>query len=404
MKISSIDLQYICQLIYETHNLSVFYIDQFGEIAFEYTSKNLQENSHFAPLKDHIRAYPFHTTPSDFPIFFSNAKLNFFYINLKMDQQFLGSIIVGPSLSSEMSNEKMINFYDGDQSIPSFNYQQFLSISLFVYYLIYRQKLNKTIVIHNNQALKPIIIQEENTILELSNARRNYIVHTNLYYEKILLDYVKNGRKDKLTEVLNYSIVGEAELGVLSKQSRLRSLQNLMITGIALTCRAAIEGGLSEETAFTLSDFYIQKLEEQDSWHKILALTEEAIYDFTNRVSKANKEMYSATITSCQHYIDNQIYGEVTLEQLADICHLSPNYLSSLFKKEVGISISEYIQQQRIDEAKRLLTFTNYPILDIGSLLNFTDQSYFIKVFKKFTGTTPKQYRNKHINRNDTIM
>ncbi|UZN00650.1 AraC family transcriptional regulator [Lysinibacillus sp. MHQ-1] len=42
---------------------------------------------------------------------------------------------------------------------------------------------------------------------------------------------------------------------------------------------------------------------------------------------------------------------------------------------------------------KKLLTFTNYPILDIGSLLNFTDQSYFIKVFKKFTGITPKQYR-----------
>lgn len=398
MKISSIDLQYISQLIYETHNLSVFYIDQFGEIAFEYTSKHFQQNSNFAPLKEYIRAYSFHTTPSDFPIFFSNTDFNFFYINLKMDQQFLGSIIVGPSLSSEVSGKK-INFYDGDPPIPFLHFQQFLSISLLVYYLIYRQKLNKAMVIHNNQALKPIIVKEENTILELSNARRNYIVHTNLYYEKILLDYVKSGRKDKLTEILNYSIIGEAELGVLSKRSRLRSLQNLMITGIALTCRAAIEGGLNGETAFTLSDFYIQKLEEQDSIYAILALTEEAIYDFTNRVSEASKELYSTTITICQHYIDNHIYGEITLDQLADFCHLSPNYLSSLFKKEVGISISEYIQLQRINEAKRLLTFTNYPILAIGSLLNFTDQSYFIKIFKKFTNITPKQYRDEHSNK-----
>ncbi|MGE7673825.1 helix-turn-helix domain-containing protein [Lysinibacillus sp. NPDC094403] len=395
MKISSTDLQYICQLIYETHNLSVFYINQFEEIAFEYTSKHFQQSSHFSSLKDHIRAYPFHTTPHDFPIFFSNNDFNFFYINLKMDQQFLGSIIVGPSLSSEMSDDK-IYFYDGDQPIPFLHYQQFLSISLFVYYLIYREKLNKSMVIHNNQELKPIITQEENSILELSNARRNFSVHTNLYYEKILLDYVKNGRKEKLNELINYSIVGETELGVLSKQSHIRSVQNLMITGIALICRAAIEGGLNEETAFTLSDFYIQKLEDQGNLLSILSLMEEAIYDFTDRVSKSNKDKYSATITTCQHYIDNHIYREVTLDQLAEICHLSPNYLSSLFKKEVGISISEYIQQQRIDEAKRLLTFTNYPISDIGSLLNFTDQSYFIKIFKKFTGTTPKQYRIEH--------
>jgi len=376
MKISSIDLQYICQLIYETHHLSVFYINQFGEIVFEYTSKHFQKDSRYAPLKDHIRAYPYQTTPSVFPIFFSNADFNFFYINLKMDQQFLGSIIVGSALSSEISDTNKRNFYVED--------------------LIYRQKLNKTMVIHNNQELKPTVTQEENTILELSNARRNFSVHTNLYYEKILLDFVKNGRKEKLNELSNYSIVGEAELGVLSKQSHLRSVQNLMITGIALICRAAIEGGLNEETAFTLSDFYIQKLEEQSNSLSILSLMEEAIYDFTNRVSQSNNDKYSATIITCQHFIDNQMYGEITLDHLAVICHLSPNYLSSLFKKEVGMSISEYIQQQRIDEAKRLLTFTNYPISDIGSLLNFTDQSYFIKIFKKFTGITPKQYRIEH--------
>lgn len=252
-------------------------------------------------------------------------------------------------------------------------------------------------MIHHNHALKPLIRHEGHTALELSYARRKDSVHTNLYYEKILLDNVKNGRMEKLNEVLNYSIVGQAQLGVLSKHNHLRSVQYLMITGIALICRAAIEGGLNEETAFTLSDFYIQKLEDQSSLIDILSLMEEAIYDFTHRVSQAKQNKYSAPITTCIHSIENQLYSEITLNQLSAICHLSPNYLSSLFKKEVGISFSEYIQQQRIEEAKKLLTYTSYPILDIGSLLNFTDQSYFIKVFKKFTGITPKQYRNKDV-------
>ena len=157
---------------------------------------------------------------------------------------------------------------------------------------------------------------------------------------------------EKLNEVLNYSIVEQAELGILSKRNNLRSIQYLMITGIALICRAAIEGGLNKETAFTLNDFYIQKLEDQNSLIDILSLMEEAIYDFTSRVSQANKMKYLAPITTCIHYIENQLYGDLTLDQLSAICHLSPNYLSSLFKKEVGTSFSEYIQQQRIDEAK----------------------------------------------------
>lgn len=74
------------------------------------------------------------------------------------------------------------------------------------------------------------------------------------------------------------------------------------------------------------------------------------------------------------------------------------NYLSQLFKKEVGIPISDYIQQERIEEAKKLIALSDTPLSDVCSSLTFNDQSYFTKVFKKFTGVTPKQYRNnKHV-------
>lgn len=251
-------------------------------------------------------------------------------------------------------------------------------------------------MLKRNKELEKSVILENHPDLELSKGRRDFIFHSNLSYERILLDYVKNGRKDKIKELIDYSIMGEAELGLLSKRSRVRSEKNLMITGIALVCRAAIEGGLNEETAFTLSDFYIQHLEEQESLKAILSLMEDAIYDFTNRVAELNHEKYSAKITACQHYIYNHLYDDITLEQLSDLCQLSTNYLSSLFKKEVGTSISEYIQQQRINEAKKLLTLTNYPISDICLWLNFSDQSYFIKIFKKFTGVTPKKYRDDY--------
>ncbi|QQZ09859.1 helix-turn-helix domain-containing protein [Heyndrickxia vini] len=409
MEINLADLQYICELFYKSHQISVYFINQFGEFEYELSKSDLRENSYYAPIKEQISVYTYEDDPNDFPIFFTNSNLNFFFINLKKSQLFLGTIIVGPVLESKISDEdinkimdafkgglnkrKLIEYY---QSVPIMDKQQLLAISLLMYYLIYRKKLDKTFVVQNNHDLNPDLIEVADLDLELSKGRRNFLFHSNLSYERVVLDYVKNGRIDKLKDIFDYSIVGEAELGLLSKRNRLRSEKNLMITGIALVCRAAIEGGLNDETAFTLSDFYIQKLEERGNLKAILKVTEEAIKDFTNRVYQLNEAKYSAPIIECQHYIYNHLYGNITLDNLAELCCLSPNYLSSLFKKEVGIPISEYIQQQRIEEAKKLLVLTKHPISDISTWLNFNDQSYFIKVFKKFIGITPRQFRSEH--------
>ncbi|WP_240255504.1 helix-turn-helix domain-containing protein [Ferdinandcohnia quinoae] len=416
MEMAIQDLQYICELIYKVHNIPVFYVNQSGEIEHEFASRELRDNPYYSPFIEQISIYTFEDNPMDFPIFFSNSNLKFFFVNLKRANLYLGTVILDPTLESEVSEEsisKILDAFKGNlnkrkiieyyHSIPIIDSQQFLSLSLLVYFLMYHKKLDKEMVIKNNKELTLNMNESENPDLEISKGRRNFIFHSNLSYEQVLLDCVKNGRLDKLKDIFDYSILGEAELGLLSKRNRLRSEKNLMITGIALVCRAAIEGGLNEETAFTLSDFYIQQLEELGSLNEILKFTEEAIMDFTNRVHQLNEEKYSATITACQHYIYNHIYEEITLDQLAQLCHLSPNYLSSLFRKEVGTPISEYIQLQRVNEAKKLLRLTNYSISDIGTWLNFNDQSYFIKVFKKYSGLTPKQFRNNHYSDHKSI-
>ncbi|WP_256146664.1 helix-turn-helix domain-containing protein [Bacillus thuringiensis] len=71
-------------------------------------------------------------------------------------------------------------------------------------------------------------------------------------------------------------------------------------------------------------------------------------------------------------------------------------YLSTLFKNEVGMTLSEYIHREKVAEAKKLLTLTNYSLLEISTFLNFNNQSYFTKIFKKYTEVTPKQYRNQY--------
>lgn len=158
----------------------------------------------------------------------------------------------------------------------------------------------------------------------------------------------------------------------------MRNQKNLSIAGITLATRAAIEGGVLPEIAYNLSDLYIQKLEELESNSDITLLTSYAIMELTERVKKGQKHKYSRPINLCHNYIFNHLYESITLASLG---------------KEVGISVVEYIHQLKIEEAKSLLTFTNYSSVEISGLLNFHDQSYFSKVFRKHTGVTPKQYK-----------
>ena len=79
--------------------------------------------------------------------------------------------------------------------------------------------------------------------------------------------------------------------------------------------------------------------------------------------------------------------------KVANHVHLNPTYFSTLFKQSTGSSFKEYLNMVRIEESKRLLANTDYSIIDISLATGFEDQSYFSKVFKKFTGLTPKQYR-----------
>ena len=83
----------------------------------------------------------------------------------------------------------------------------------------------------------------------------------------------------------------------------------------------------------------------------------------------------------------------MSLEEIAASTYLSKTYLSSLFKKETGYSISEYINIVRIERSKSLLLEENISIIDIANLCGFEDQSYFTKVFKHIVGITPKKYR-----------
>lgn len=216
-----------------------------------------------------------------------------------------------------------------------------------------------------------------------------------MYLEQQLLDAIENG--DKETVLKYFHVFQQETLASLSSFHQLRRHKNVCISSITLATRYAIKGGLPSGIAYTIYDLYIQKTENSKDPESVWELLKNVFCTFADRVKAQKTQQHSKTIAICQNYIFKNIYNQISVKQLAKVANVNSDYLSILFKKEVGISLSEYIQCERIEEAKKLLTFTTYSLSDICASLNFSDQSYFTKIFKKFTNETPGKYRKSHV-------
>jgi len=162
---------------------------------------------------------------------------------------------------------------------------------------------------------------------------------------------------------------------------------------VVLLSRAAMEGGAEQEEIFGLNNHYINQiyhletLEELNFWlSKILTRFTDCVFNLKN---VKNKDIIYKAI----EFINHKYMEKISLEVVADYVHLSSSYFSKLFKEETGYNFSTYLNNVRVEKSKKLLMNEDISLVDISNLVGFEDQSYFTKVFKKITGTTPGKFR-----------
>lgn len=177
-------------------------------------------------------------------------------------------------------------------------------------------------------------------------------------------------------------------------------IQNLryhFVVTTALIARHCINAGMEQEQAYALSDFYIQSMDKLDSISEIAKLHDKLCLDMCSRMKSIHKNaVLSKPIVLCLDYIYNHLHSRITIAELSDHVGITESYLSRLFSKEMGLSISEYILKLKVDKASNLLRFSDTSIVDIANYLSFSSESHFIMVFKKYMNTTPHKYRMTH--------
>lgn len=391
-----------CKLISELFELSVFFIGPTGDVLFEFL-----DNRILNPLYGNDKQLFFNVLELDpaicreIPVIRKTLfSENYISMSVVINQGFEGTIIVGPSLPFTLFEHK-INGLINDTNLFAnreqvFHYYQSLSVITYerlvnIAVLIYQMFSGKLIAA--DQILDQLELQIEET--KIPDAIRfvqndELVPHHDPLQEQKLLTIIREGQTEALKR---FSQLAKENTGILSKSSHIRSKKNLGIIGIALAARAAIEGGLHSEIAFSVSDLYIQRLEDLRTDKEIDQLCLAAFFELTEKVAQVKDARYSKIVTICKNYIYDQRFSKITHESIADHAGISPNYLSVIFKKETGVPVNEYIQRIKIEEAKNMIMFSNTPLSEIGSLLSFSDQSYCTKIFKKHTGLTPKQYQ-----------
>lgn len=223
--------------------------------------------------------------------------------------------------------------------------------------------------------------------------RESMDAHGTYKGEQEMLRMVREGDLNYQSHMNKMSITGH--LGKLSNGDPLRQMKNAVLVCITLFSRAAIEGGLTPEVSYTLTDHYFQSVEACTAITDLVEIAHTMQDDFIQRVHRCRTSSLSQPVRACCEYISLHLEDRLSLSMLARQTGYTENYPSKKFKRETSLTPNEYIRRQRLEQAAFLLRTTQDDVQNISERLQFCSQSYFADHFRRYFGVTPTEYRKQ---------
>ena len=363
---------------------------------------------HFLPPGDecsrlHIKAGKRAMDLGETSIFSCHANLNHIVFPLINKNSLFGSILVGPFLMDEPDSllisdlsdkyhiplDSLLELYEESHALPVVSPAKVTQISRLLYYMF------SSLISDSYQQfiIKQEKLQQQSKINESIQNYKSCSTSYRMEYpydkEKALITKVKTGDAAQAKAILN-DLLGYV---FFAEGNNLEIIKTRAIELCSLLSRAAIEGGATNDIILKMNNHFLKNLQEIQNLDNLCYSLQETLEAFMENMFDYIPGKNHDLIKKAISYISKNFSGNLTLEEVADQVHLNPAYFSSIFKQSTGSSFKEYLNMVRIEESKRLLANTDYTIIDIAIASGFEDQSYFSRVFKKYTGLTPRQYR-----------
>ena len=229
--------------------------------------------------------------------------------------------------------------------------------------------------------------------LEQSEHGRN---HNAVLIERRMIERVKAGDLEGIKKM--YQSEADVDLSTIGNVSKdfLKSYEYYMVTEIILVSRAAAEAGVSVEAAYELSDIFLQELSTARTFKEYMKISMLSNLMFTKLVSDTTNNKKYPFIDACKDYIARNLRKPFKIQDISQQIGVNNSYLSKIFSKTEGMTISQYIAKERCSHAANLLKYSDYDISEIAEYFCFSSQSHFGVQFKKIYGMTPKEYRIRY--------
>lgn len=324
-------------------------------------------------------------------------------------------IVIGPSRQSliaernikelafkcDVRQEELSDFINGMKSIVQMPLTSIIQILCTMNFVINKEKLSlKDVTIYENEQADIKVFLEttranqkfDSDLSEITSVHQN--VHNTLTIEQTITNIVRRGDCASLKKWVSSA---PAVRGGTLASEQLRQMKNTFIVTATLVSRSAISGGMDIEDALSLSDSYIQKCELLNRLDSISNLQYHMVLDYTERVEKIRiGSTPSKLVIDISNYVQHHISEPVNIQALAKAMYLSRTRLSVKFKEQTGMTLTDFILKEKINEAKRLLRYTDKSLSSISAYLAFSSQSHFSRTFRKYASLTPNEYRQKY--------
>ena len=296
----------------------------------------------------------------------------------------------------DVPKEEVPAFVDGMRAILPLPAETLLQMLCTMNHLLNGEtlELSDVAIYDDEQSLIKTNVEKRRTARNYDEDASQKQAHNTLAIEEALMGIVRKGDTVALKRWLSQA---PAVQGGKIAADQLRQQRNLFIVTATLISRAAIRGGMREDDAFSLSDAYIQRAELLASYSKIVNLQYNMILEFTEQVEMLHRGKHESKLAlDVANYVRHHLSEPISVDKMAEEFFLSRPHLSTKFKQETGQTLTDFILNEKTEEAKRLLRYSDKSASSIAAYLGFSSHGHFCKVFKKYASMTPQEYRDKH--------
>ena len=407
--ISEPDLKGMLTAFHAVTRLNVILIDENGKEILHYGEKYAycvefarHNQSGRSCAQEHVRAGEMAREFGESYVFSCHSGMNHIVYPVMIKGRQFGSLVAGPFLM-EAPDISMISDLNRDNKIPAEGAARLLEYSagiplidpdraariseLFNY-------LMRSILVESRQ----VIASNKEKLLQQSKINESIQMYKNsgvrdereypIELENELVSCIKVNNTGRAREILN-TLLGNI---LLYESHDLDRIKIRIIELCSVLSRASINRGSDANKVLEMNRRLITSLVNSRSFYDICYTFQDNIEIFTDSLSMM-PDKSGRIVKNAAEYISRHFSEDISLAVIADELHVNTSYLSTLFRQVTGITFKEYLNRVRVEEAARLLSNTDYSVMEIAVACGYRDQSYFTKVFKKLTGLTPKQYR-----------